>query len=1106
MAGTDLFNSTKGQYSNYTTLIGGKPPKANDYMLESFPDKSNIETISGSYEVSDTGLVPTGGNVTEHAFTLTQKEDLKDFVEVIEYTVGASKDLKIGGIGRYSSNSQYLYGLIDGQSKKLSVFKKGTANALASTTIPDLVVNKTYWLVIMFVGGYVRCVHYTENPKTNPDHAAMVTHPLSTADVETFDVASQTGIAGWIPAGDGARIVSVQTGQSFADATGLITTTLAQTHVDIRDFVNYRYPVRYRNLRELKSFHMTEGAFSQTITLTVLPTSGTFNILFYPSDADPQIPIQIGPFKHNDTSDAIKKELNRVLNALPKFSVFPKDPIKNVTTSLTSTKELLVEFDEMFGEVSLLQMMVGSLLPATETEGSYDATNKIGTFATTIIDQGFIETADPLNEFMTIDDLRIEYRYKNEGWVLRSGYDAGTPPAGTSPVNTKQFNDSDFNVGKIQSEGNGTGATLSFSRAASKNIKWAVYMQSATSPINCTTIGQFPGTRPNVTDDNNLAISVVFTDFPWGDKTAAIDIDNAYDAGGCFIQFTSSKDGSFSSDPTSNSAPVSFKSHMLFSGTRPSRAEFRAKLSEFAADPKFDFSRVTGVRIFLKGLVAAVTSSKINVMSIRCIDTSLVGGKKWLTAEINTLEQSVSAPAQDYTGAVASIPPMIVGKYLQSIGADPSPLDSRESLQFRTGQGLSVNYNVFMIFGRELEYDDAYRSDWMTAEYGYKNVTVGTASKAAYLKRYKTNRILSNQSGLVLYWDTHPGGIYEDAYDGIVGIGHLPVPEPERNYELSAQFVSNSVKFEMSELSSSNQPVKTIYSAPLATNEEWTPLAGRIGWYVEFADKDVLIEAFDLESAGYAVLKTKTFVSETPMEGAQLFTVDSGERNLFERFTPLASGDQVYIDNQKTSSGLGSFVMESFGSSEYPGVVSNEFTVDDWSHMYIEFDIWVPASLKNDALRPKMVLRPAEQPPGTSGFDIFSGIVPVNGPYAFDFTPGAWSKVSYDLRGTNAKNGNYFLVLVSDGDGLSDESVFRNKYWIDNIKINTQTIEWEVRAIKDGSWTPFKRNVNQRYGAVHLADTQMGRYVQLQARALTEDAWIAEYTLIPKYQQLGRIP
>jgi hypothetical protein len=404
-----------------------------------------------------------------------------------------------------------------------------------------------------------------------------------------------------------------------------------------------------------------------------------------------------------------------------------------------------------------------------------------------------------------------------------------------------------------------------------------------------------------------------------------------------------------------------------------------------------------------------------------------------------------------------------------------------------------------MMFAREQEYDALQRSTWLTAEYGFMN-------DDSYLRRYQTLRVASNDGANILYWDLQSGGVFEDVYDPTQsGLSYLPRLNDEINYEFSAIFQGNSIGVQIQELTSAEQPQRVIYDAPIVSSGDWSTTGGRIGWHASISDADLYISAFDLDSASYAKLITKQFISETPVEGAQLFTVDSGDKNLFEKFLPLSQADRVYVDNQKTVSGEGSYVFESFGVSKNPGAVSNQFTVNDWNHIYIEFDIWIPKTLNRSGVRPKLMLRPAEQPEGTSGIDVFSGVVPADAPIVFDFISGAWSHVTLDLRGTNAKNGDYFLVLVSDGDGEIDKSSFRNKWWIDNVKINTQTIEWEMRSIENGSWTPFRKNVNRQYGGLHLPETQVGRNVQLQAKALTEDAWIAEYTLIPKYSSLGKM-
>jgi hypothetical protein len=567
------------------------------------------------------------------------------------------------------------------------------------------------------------------------------------------------------------------------------------------------------------------------------------------------------------------------------------------------------------------------------------------------------------------------------------------------------------------------------------------------------------------------------------------------------VQFTSHPLGLFSDQGGSadvDSEKVYFEDNIYYEAGSPNSGdvEFLCPMTDFENASDFDFSRVTGVRLLLKSAVISVESS-IKIMAIRAIPNARVSSSEWIKAEINTLEQNISYPILGYQQETAELAPMIAGAQLETIASDPSPIDSRQALIFQTGVG-GGNLNKMMLFSREQEFDDYLRrSSWLTAEYAF------SSAPDSYLKRYKTLRV---ESGIGFYWDIHPGGVFEDDYSSAnIGVSYLPALVSESNYEIAGVFQGNSIGFQIQELTSAEQPQRVIYDAPYVSSAEWSTAAGRIGWYVEFADKDMSISAFDLESAAFAVLRTKQFISETPIEGAQLFAVDSGEKNLFERFFPLSTSDRVYIDNQKTAGGLGSFAFQSYGGTQRPGVISNQFTVNDWNHIYIEFDVWVPRDLRTPEKRPKFALRPVEQPEGTSGADVFSGIVPANAPIAFDFIAGAWSRVAFDLRGTNAKNGDYYLVIFSDGDGSSEASTFRNTWWIDNVKINTQTIEWELRAIENGSWTPFRKNVNRQYGALHLSENQIGKNIQLQAKALTEDAWIAEYTLIPKYLSPGRI-
>lgn len=1106
--GTDLFNSTKGQYGEYTTLIGGTPPDTSNWFLETYLSLDNITPIDGGFAISE-GLAITGSPENAYGFFQNQKTALKNCATLVRYFGGSGGSLaNLGVFGRVASGD-FVYAYINGATNQLSIKKRVSSvdTELASVGSVTLDNNLDYWLLFITIGSLVRAELWSTDPREGGTPTAQVTTTLSGADATTFNVSSKIGIIDWTPKSSDARIKSIEVGTAFADQTSRITTALAKQHVDIRDFINYRYPIRYRTIGELNEYNITEKAFSQTITVDTSITSGTFSLYFYPSDTDPYTPIQILsldrdtsgnrlPFSYDATNQQIKDALNADLNALPRFSVTNEDPIQNVENKLSAAERtLMVEFSESFGEISLLRMSLADLEPFVISEENYESSTEIGTFYPTIFDsQKYIETADPINKQLTLDDLRIEYKFKNENWKLYSG------SGGTDAPSLSYFREnSDLIVGKIPSQGYQRGATLKFARAmkrAEKNSTpagrtWSVHLQSFSKAVNCKTIGE----------SASNSISVVFSDYPWnsGSNESVLDIGPT----GCYIQFTSHPLGLFADqngEAAADSDKVYFDGHLFYQPGTPVNSrnvEFVAPMTDFENGNSFDFSRVTGVRILFKSNMLAVESS-LNVMAIRAIPNIRTSNREWVTAEVNTLEQNISYPILSWDQSTAQLPPMVSGAAIETIASDPSPIDSRQSMIFQTGVG-GGNFNRFMLFGREQEFESAVMSSWLTAEYAY------SSTPNSYLKRYKTFRVKSAGSPNV-YWDTHPGGVFEDEYSPTdEGISALPALAPESNYEFAASFQANNISAQIIQLTSAEQPQTILFDAPGVSSGEWMPASGRIGWYVEFADKDVAVTAFDLESAAYALLRTKQFVSETPVEGAQLFTVDSGDKNLFEKFSPLSPSDRVYIDNQKTASGLGSFAFQSYGQARYPGVISNQFTVNDWSHLYIEFDIWVPRDLRNPEKRPRFALRPVEQPEGTSGADVFSGLIPINAPLEFEFISGAWSHVSFDMRGTNAKNGDYYLTIFSNGDGLAANSTFRNTWWIDNVKINTQTVEWEMRAIENGSWTPFRKNVNRQYGALHLSENQIGRNVQLQAKALTEDAWVAEYTLIPKYISPGRI-
>lgn len=1133
---TDLFDSTDGAFaeysatgkktSTYTTLIGGAAPNTNSWFVDDLSSEAQITKVIGDIKIDPgAGIAPKSSTQQGIGFSFNQKSSLKNFAAAIEFTVGQnSLDFKIG-IGGRGTVTDCIVGRINhGSSQKnIEIVKRvsgvNVSPSLASVPCFPMSDGSSYWLVVLFSDYHVRCEQWTTDPRLGGTPAAQVTYTLSESNEErtTYysdpSASSKVHVLDWTPIDVKARIKNIEVGQAFTDRSVAITTATNQRHVDIRSFVNYKYPARRRRLDELKAYRVNEIAYSQTVVLTPgQATGGTFDLLYYPTDKDPYEPTVISGIPYNISSEELKTRLNQILNALPSFTNFTGNVIKNVVCEIASNGKLLIEIDEAFGDITLFRIRTGSLLPLnTKTDGRFDELNQIGTFDPTEFDLSpHLETADRLDTFFTIADLREEYKYKNENWKLYRGNGANA----VAPMPTR-FRDDKFTVGKVSVIGNQWGAVLNYANAMrTDGPTWEVCAQSSMSDaINCNHIGA----------DADLSIGMSMPLYPWATDDQALSTLNIENTG-CWVQFTCNKDGMFGDQGGSyanDSAKVLFLDHLRYEDTdaKRSEVEFVAPLSDFKAGAgevfsRSGFSNITGVRIYFKGKLDSARSTLI-ISAIRCFNSTT---KKWLSAEVDTIDNVVKAPVLNYKKESFDIPPLVRGEALASKTKDADPIDLRQSLIFKTGlgagrPGVGPAYNKLMLFAREQESlsssvpNGVWKSSWLTTEFGFKN---GLINENYYLKRYKTIRFVSydvaSPPGVLLYWDIHPGEIFTDTYnDQQIGQSFLPDLNSEFNYEFAATVSSTSINVELMLLDPEEQPVRKVYVSQPASDGAWSNVRGRIGWYAEFSDLDAHISSFNLESAAYASMTTKTFISETPVDGAQIFTVDSGDKNLFTGFTSLNVEDEVLIDNQKSLSGQGSLVFHSLGGSFRPGVQSNEFFVEDWNHLFIEFDIWIPKRFKTNVLRPKLWLLPAEHEKDTVGS--YTGQVPDDA-VAFDFVAGAWSHVSIDFRNISAKNGAYRLIIGADGDGnTSASAAFKGRWWFDNVRINRQTVEWELRATDapNNTWVPFRRNTNLKYGALHLSEDRAGRKIELQAKALTEDAWIAEYTLLPRYVSPGRI-
>lgn len=259
-------------------------------------------------------------------------------------------------------------------------------------------------------------------------------------------------------------------------------------------------------------------------------------------------------------------------------------------------------------------------------------------------------------------------------------------------------------------------------------------------------------------------------------------------------------------------------------------------------------------------------------------------------------------------------------------------------------------------------------------------------------------------------------------------------------------------------------------------NEALEVIGGRVGINTSFIHRDAFIDELSAASTGFATLRTKTFPSRTPVDGAQLTASFSVDENLFRDFRWIDPAEE-YIDQTKTLSGRGSFRTSK-------GYYTNSVLIEDWNHTYVSMNVWVGQNV-TDTNQPALYLR--------SGAGEVEVLLPT-------LQPNQWNAVHVDLSTLiDEQTGLFYTFVVQP----KDYDTALGYFWIDNMKIGRRLVDWQVRATENGVWRSFFGAVNQPDAGLHLPGTERGTELQLQAVALTPEAWVASYTLKPRYAQLG---
>jgi hypothetical protein len=1203
MITNDDFNSAIGQFKNYTTIVGGMPPKTeipsggvypvnvwSKQVFASATPNNSYSLVGTSPDINIDGVISVSSSATtERKFVFTDKSIFKDCATIIGFTTPDStllKSFSIGALLRYDPTTpltpKFICSGIEGNGTNLYLKIKtfdGTAYTTVGTTIQcDLLPSTQYWIVAIAVGLSVRCELWDSDPvNTKEIRKTAITRTVPSG----YNAKGRVGVANWKPqrtssAGSPGTITSFETGNAFSNTIdGNISTITNNTHVDIRSMINQTktFP---RFLQRLQGYHQSQNAYSQTLKLNTDPVSGTFTILVYNTDNNYLQPLESTPLNWNASSNDIRTALTSLVSQNYQFSRFDGNAILSVTRSTgASCFPFTVEFNHFYGDLSFMRAKVENLLDGTHSvpsaaTGYWDPLTKIAMFKPSIEDRIYIQTGDPLNPHSTQDDLRSSDFTYSEDWKLYSaeGGRVMYPMTANDIIIEKvDVSGRKKRAGKVTLPTTGSWSFSMQSSMPSTVINALLPGGLGNSSINLSFFNLDPTalhlyaptnglwsaatsySTGNTVEFGGLLYTSLHNSNLNNNPASSPSYWESHD-GGCHIQFTSNNAGLFydqGGEALDDSARVYLAGKLIPTPADPAivgNYDFRAVMSDFtntSTHARFNFGSITGVRIILYGGKTGI----IYVTGIRAIKTvSPSNTYNPSSVDIGTRLQNVYAPMPLRDQNIVSLPPMIRGTSLRGAAKDPFNLNGEGQVVVKTSDNITenVNFNKIQLYSR-YRYEDSL-IEWITTEFGYNKTR-------SYIKTFKTYRARSlDDSSVEMYWDVHPGGVatvqqsfhppwsnttvyvigdtvehsghfykalqnngqWDPTHPTISGLKLEPAESlPNSRYWGRIDTISDlkgvqsSSRYIFSSLLESNSAITSvdfyevspdrIYEDAKTSKQEWTQKSGRTGWYAELLD-DSEIESFTFESAGYAILRTKQLLCDTPVDGAQLYTKDSGYKNVFESFSPKNPDENVVIDwSNAPYSSEGSFRIDPKGQKYYPGFISNQFTINNWAHVFIDFDIWVPSNLTTENLKPKIYLQSAD-------FTVLDEEnVPVEylGPLSFNFTPNVWSSVSKSLRDFERyPTGEYFLIVASD-------EPHNKSFWTDNVKINQQTIEWEIRAISGGAWFPFRNTVNEMYGAVHLPASQRGTEIQLQARALTEDAWVSEYTLRPHYAELGRL-
>jgi hypothetical protein len=252
---------------------------------------------------------------------------------------------------------------------------------------------------------------------------------------------------------------------------------------------------------------------------------------------------------------------------------------------------------------------------------------------------------------------------------------------------------------------------------------------------------------------------------------------------------------------------------------------------------------------------------------------------------------------------------------------------------------------------------------------------------------------------------------------------------------------------------------------------------GFLGWHFDPYEADFTVDYTITGDTEFARFESKPFQRLTPIIGANLAATASPPINLLSgQFIPR--GDATVTKQPAFGNPAPSIKIQRTGASWEGGLQSDKFILFDQPHyIRIEGDIYPASGVGQTALRGQYRFALADKYDSIGYIGVLRGLL-----------PNQWNHFVIHMNTAFAPN--YYRVI------LHQIGFFADSFYIDNLEINRLTTAWQISPDNGTSWFPLGTVHNGQFNGVNFIDIP-GQQLKIRGIALTDQAWISEYELIP---------